>query len=66
MIRPSPQVDCVPSCNEGYHVLGDIGSSMGPRSVTCENGKWLTNSKPYTGDNICFPEGNIYILSQEI
>ena len=27
--------------------------------LTCENGKWLTDQAPYTGDNICFPKGEL-------
>ena len=49
--------DCTPVCDEGYHVIGQHGLSMAPDTVTCENGQWLTESEPYTGENICYPEG---------
>ena len=46
-------VNCRPVCEEGYHVFGEDGLSMAPDSITCEDGEWLTESQPYTGDNIC-------------
>ena len=27
--------------------------------LTCEDGKWITDQAPYTGDTICFPKGEL-------
>ena len=59
-------VNCRPVCNEGYHVFGELsGFSRAPDSITCEDGKWLTESQPYTGDNICVPVYGMF-CSEEI
>ena len=49
---------CKPDCNEGYYVPG-----WGGLRLTCEGGKWLTQDVPYTGDNVCFPEGKIFDIT---
>lgn len=51
--------DCKPECDEGFYF------PEGPGRLTCENGTWLTKDYPYTGDNICFPNGG-YLCPHEI
>ena len=29
--------------------------------LTCEDGKWITDQAPYTGDNVCFPKGELIL-----
>ena len=53
-ITDNCMTNCYPECDSGYE-LPRKRNFNGPGPVTCENGKWLTNQPPYTGDNVCFP-----------
>lgn len=57
LANPDCMADCRPRCNEGYYLLSQ--NEPGPNQLSCEGGKWLTHDAPYTGDNICFPQGGI-------
>ena len=48
------RVNCVPECDPGFQLPGETNFN-GPGLVTCENGNWLTDEAPYTGENVCFP-----------
>ena len=53
-ITDNCKANCFPQCEFGYKLPMETRFN-GPGAVTCENGKWLTDEAPYTGENVCFP-----------